>query len=269
MNPKGPELKAVARAGALVKVQWSGIIRTHYGPGMQYMAYLGDKRDVNPTTLDWFKIHERGYDAQQKLWANEVLIKNNRTESFRIPSDIKPGMYVLRTELLSLHYATKTGPQFYSHCFNVDVQGSGTASPPGVKIPGAYKAKDPGLNFPLYNGNAQNGWERYVVPGPPKYAGKYEAPTGSPPVVADKDRGIFPAAFQKKYDALKAKEDAEGLAFNDKLNAVQQALGHSKVTPENEGKLMPVFREHMTAQQQLDKEMGELRKEAIKLGIAA
>jgi hypothetical protein len=33
-DSKAPALKAVARAGAKVTVQWSGIVRTHYGPSI-------------------------------------------------------------------------------------------------------------------------------------------------------------------------------------------------------------------------------------------
>jgi hypothetical protein len=34
VDPNPPLLKAVSRAGANVTVQWSGIVRTHYGPRM-------------------------------------------------------------------------------------------------------------------------------------------------------------------------------------------------------------------------------------------
>jgi hypothetical protein len=39
-DPKAPALKAVARAGANVTVQWSGIVRTHYGPTMTVRVSL-------------------------------------------------------------------------------------------------------------------------------------------------------------------------------------------------------------------------------------
>jgi len=268
VNAKAPVLKAVARAGAPVTITWSGIVRTHYGPVMNYLAPLPDL-NAKPQTLNFFKIAERGYDAQNKLWGNEQLIKADRKDTFQLPSDIKPGMYVLRTELMSLHYATKTGPQFYSHCFNVEIQGTGTETPKGVTFPGGYTKNDPSLVFRLYNqGGAENSWETYKVPGPPKYAGKYEAPTGPAPVVSEKDRGVFPTEFQAKYDAFKAKEDAEGLEFNQKLNAAQEALGHKQVDGKNEMSLMPIFGEHIKAQQGFTAELNQLRQEAIKLGIA-
>jgi lytic cellulose monooxygenase (C1-hydroxylating) len=92
----------------------------------------------------------------KELWANEELIKQNYTDIFKIPSDIKPGLYVLRTELLALHGNTRSseptlysGPQFYTHCFNVEISGNGNATPDGVTFPGAYKRDDPGVKFNL------------------------------------------------------------------------------------------------------------------------
>lgn len=38
-DPKPPALKAIARAGANVTVQWSGIVRTHYGPIITVSRY--------------------------------------------------------------------------------------------------------------------------------------------------------------------------------------------------------------------------------------
>jgi cellulase len=82
------------------------------------------------------------------------------SHSFQIPSDINPGTYVLRTELLALHGNTPSmqptpvsGPEFYLHCFNVDVIGSGTATPEGVAFPGGYKYGDKGLTFSPYYGD--------------------------------------------------------------------------------------------------------------------
>jgi hypothetical protein len=40
MSPGPPALKAFARAGANVSVEWSGIIRTHYGPSLNVRIRL-------------------------------------------------------------------------------------------------------------------------------------------------------------------------------------------------------------------------------------
>ncbi|KAF2666413.1 hypothetical protein BT63DRAFT_416786 [Microthyrium microscopicum] len=268
LSPTPPALKAVARAGANVTVQWSGIVRTHYGPVMTYLALLPSP-DAKPQSLSFFKIAEHGYNAVDKLWANEELNKHDRKDTFQLPSDIAPGTYVLRTELMSLHYATKTGPQFYSHCFNIGITSNGTAKPQGVKFPGGYTRSDPSLVYALYTpSGAQTNWESYKVPGPPKYAGKYDAPTGPVPKVSDKERGVFPPEFQAKYEAFKKKEDEEGLDFNTKLNKGQEALGHKVVDAANEASLQPIFSEHIKAQQGMNRELAALRAEAVKLGIA-
>jgi hypothetical protein len=84
------------------------------------------------------------------------------SHSFQIPSDIKPGTYVLRTELLALHANTAmmkmtpvSGPEFYLHCFNIEVTGSGTVTPEGNTFPGWYKSGDPGLSFVPYFGDGK------------------------------------------------------------------------------------------------------------------
>jgi hypothetical protein len=194
--------------------------------------------------------------------------KNNRKITLQLPSDIKPGMYVLRTELLALHYANRAQPQFYPHCFNVYINGTGTATPPGVRFPGAYKISDPSLSTSLFqaNGSPKGNWDKWVIPGPPVYKGKYDAPVGPKPVVSDKDRGQFPPAFQKKYDAFKLEEDQEALAFNDKLNAAQASLGHNAV--KSEANLGPAFSEHFRKAKQMDRELSSLKREAVSLGIA-
>jgi hypothetical protein len=103
------------------------------------------------------------------------------------------------------------GPQFYTHCFNIDVTGNGNAVPKGVRFPGGYKQADPGVSFQLYD-QKKFPWTGYVIPGPPKYAGKYDAPAGSPPIMGDKDRGQFPPEFEAKYKAFKTKWDAFALS---------------------------------------------------------
>jgi hypothetical protein len=96
-----------------------------------------------------------------------------------------------------------------------------------------------------------------VIPGPPKYQGKYDPPTGAPPVLTKEERGFFPPEFQAKYDAFKSKEDKYAEASADSFNGV--------------GKLS--FAENMRTrgplQAQLKKEQEELRQLGIKMGITS
>jgi len=110
--------------------------------------------ETKPQDVKFFKIWELGFDAAKDRWANQLANDNNDTYSVQIPSDIEAGTYVLRTEWIALHGNMKNlnngslaGPQFYVHCFNLDVSGDGKIAPDGVNFPGAYKADDYGIAF--------------------------------------------------------------------------------------------------------------------------
>jgi AA9 family protein len=92
-------------------------------------------------------------------WANQIAVDEGHTYTVQIPSDIKSGTYVVRTELLALHGnmanlrdGALAGPQLYPYCINVDVIGGGSATPDGVNFPGAYKLDDFGIKFQPYEG---------------------------------------------------------------------------------------------------------------------
>jgi len=178
---------------------------------------------------EFFKIWEKGFDATLDKWANEIAADDGDSFKVRIPSDIKSGTYVLRTELIALHGNMKNlnqtklaGPQWYIHCFNLDIIGSGTATPDGVTFPGEYKPTDYGLKFQPFmtygsevGATAQN--SKYATPGPPMYNGKYDAPTGKPPVV--KETGTYPPELEAKYEDMVRKIDKPGLVLSTFVNA--------------------------------------------------
>jgi hypothetical protein len=71
---------------------------------------------------------------------------SHRTDSYQynIPKCIPNGEYLLRIQSLAIHNPGGT-PQFYISCAQVNVTGGGNTNPsPTVKIPGAFKATDPG-----------------------------------------------------------------------------------------------------------------------------
>jgi lytic cellulose monooxygenase (C1-hydroxylating) len=90
------------------------------------------------------------------------LIKQNNSWSLTIPSDIKPGRYVVRHELIALHFGfsgnakgagtASSSAQLYPICLNVDITGDGNAEPAGVTFPGGYQPNDPGILNNIYYG---------------------------------------------------------------------------------------------------------------------
>lgn len=161
----------------------------HYGPVMVYLSKVSDAK-TNVGDGSWFKVAEDGYNTATKKWgtvclppplslpnlhiskclqltSQDLLNDNCGKRSFKVPSNIAPGNYLLRAEAIALHAAQSAGgAQLYMTCFQINVSGSGTANPAGVKFPGAYKATDPGILINIYNTITS-----YIIPGPAVYTG--------------------------------------------------------------------------------------------------
>ena len=91
----------------------------HKGPCAIYVKKVTDSSASNNAAGDgWFKIMEDGYDSVAGKWCTEKLIPNDGHLSATVPSDLAPGYYLVRAELLALHQADKTppDPQFYVGC---------------------------------------------------------------------------------------------------------------------------------------------------------
>jgi hypothetical protein len=75
------------------------------------MTYLGryegdlSKTDINK--VKFFKIAELGLLPDGVTWATNVLTANDNVTAVTIPHDIKAGDYVVRHELITLHFATE------------------------------------------------------------------------------------------------------------------------------------------------------------------
>jgi len=181
-----PVINAVARAGSDVTFQWTPWFGNHKGPVLTYMGLLPDEK-TKVQEVDFFKVDEDGYDPKTTRWGTDHLVNNNSTRTFTIPSDIKPGNYVIRHELIGLHFAwhennqtQQSGAQLYPVCFKVKVTGTGTATPPGKKFPGTYNWRDPGILI-----NTKYTVNKYIVPGGPVYKGEKNPPQGPVPVVTE------------------------------------------------------------------------------------
>lgn len=102
-----------------------------------------------------------------QIWASQDLIDQNNTWTVTVPKSLSPGSYVFRHEIIALHGAgSLNGAQNYPQCFNIEVTGSGTASPTGVLGTALYKNTDPGIYINPYTTITS-----YAMPGPTLFTG--------------------------------------------------------------------------------------------------
>ncbi|GAM83789.1 hypothetical protein ANO11243_017790 [Dothideomycetidae sp. 11243] len=157
-------------AGSEVKMEWSGSW-PHPGPVMSYLARCpGSCTQADPATLQFFKIAESGLLKNTNntweglYWASNALRDNSNTGVVKLPSNIKPGNYVLRHEILALHAAYNvSGAQFYPQCVNLRISGHGNLEPTGTPATKLYNQTGPGVLINIY-------WPtptKYAIPGPP------------------------------------------------------------------------------------------------------
>jgi len=175
------KLHVPVKAGSTVQLQWTDWPESHHGPVIDYLADCGGNcGSVEKSALRFFKISGVGLiDGSQApgKWAADQLIANNNTWGVTIPSDIKPGKYVLRHEIIALHSAGQpNGAQNYPQCINLDISGSGSAAPAGVAATALYKSTDPGISINIYQS-----LKDYVVPGPAPYKGGGSGGNPKPP----------------------------------------------------------------------------------------
>ncbi|KAF9462551.1 glycoside hydrolase family 61 protein [Collybia nuda] len=138
----------------------------HYGPVLVYMAAVSDAKTAVGSSANWFKVSQLGLVSNNPdYFGSRVLNDNCGHYTFKVPTGIAPGNYLIRAEVIALHVVGGAGgAQFYPACFQVNVGGSGSAKPPTVKIPGAYGANDPGILINIYQDLTT-----YVLPGPTAY----------------------------------------------------------------------------------------------------
>jgi len=121
------------------------------GPMTVWLAYCGDGgdcSDVDVNEVGWFKIWEAGLlegpNLAEGVWYQKWFQRWDGTPGLwpvTIPASLKPGAYIIRHEILSIHIENK--PQFYPECAHLNITGAGAAFPPKEylhKFPGAYAA---------------------------------------------------------------------------------------------------------------------------------
>ncbi|KAJ1727358.1 hypothetical protein LPJ61_004614 [Coemansia biformis] len=173
------------------------ISQSHTGPVMVYIAPLASNGEGDV----WVKIYEDGWTKESNEWGTDRLIASKGLLTFKIPANIKPGNYILRTEVIALHNASsKGGAQLFPNCIHVQITGTGTiALPAGVAIPGYYKDTDPGI---LYKRKKFGDNSNYIIPGPPLYKGSGGAPpaggpTAGEPTSAGPQNAVVPVPTSK------------------------------------------------------------------------
>ncbi|KAI1841081.1 hypothetical protein JX266_012739 [Neoarthrinium moseri] len=138
---------------------------------------FGKCEHADPNKLEFFKIAEEGLlngTVTEGMWFQKAFQHWDGTPDLwpvRIPETIKPGLYVVRHEILSLHIENK--PQFYPECAHLNISGTGSAVPPKdyrVKFPGAYRDDDPSINIDIYTDEMRE-TTNYTIPGPPVWDG--------------------------------------------------------------------------------------------------
>ncbi|KAH8151816.1 uncharacterized protein LAJ45_03807 [Morchella importuna] len=161
-------LTAPVTPGSTVSLLWTQWPDSHKGPVITYMAKCPSScTDYMPgTAAVWFKVAETGKSGT--TWGSTPL-ETNVPYTFKIPSTLKPGNYIVRHEIIALHSAySYPGAQFYPSCFQVTVSGSGTGFPTSfVSIPGVYTASTPGVVYDIYT----TGTASYPIPGPAVWTG--------------------------------------------------------------------------------------------------
>ncbi len=133
------------------------------GPLLTYMASCGSAgcKNFDHSQAEWFKIEQDGLRSDG-TWAMQDLYEG-KSATVKLPSNIKPGEYLIRHELIALHTAaTVGGAEFYPACAQLSVGGSGSGTPDKtVSFPGAYSDRDPGILIDAYDMTGD-----YKFPGP-------------------------------------------------------------------------------------------------------
>lgn len=184
--------------GDTIHMQWNGWPASHVGPILSYLAPCdasntngsGDGcASVDKTKLEFTKIDDSSpvffneSGGPPGLWATNTLIASNNSWLVGLPATLSPGAYVLRHELIALHYANRTdGAQNYPQCINLWVTAAGAGGQgPAVRplrrrrtagnalgrreeghlATEMYHADDPGIKIDIYRNLTT-----YKIPGP-------------------------------------------------------------------------------------------------------
>lgn len=169
-NAQKANLVAQAQPGSDIGVFWMAGGGQNWphdsGPMLTYLAKCdGECKDFDTSKAKWFKINEVGLKDDKTTWVQKDLM-SGKPDSFKLPSDLAAGSYIMRHEIIALHLADKKGgAEFYPGCLQLQVGGDQTGAPKDselVSFPGAYSDSDPGIFINIFNGKIND----YPFPGP-------------------------------------------------------------------------------------------------------
>ncbi|OAA60760.1 endoglucanase B [Cordyceps fumosorosea ARSEF 2679] len=145
----------------------------HKGPCAVYLKRVDDMFKDPAAGDGWFKIWDDGYDNSTRQWCSDRLIAHDGLLSVDLPASLASGYYLVRPEILALHFAYKGDPQFYLGCVQIFIQGGPSDAPAVpkdkmVSIPGYVNPDTPGLGFDIYKDTLP----AYPMPGPAVYVPK-------------------------------------------------------------------------------------------------
>ncbi|GAA5879566.1 hypothetical protein JCM1840_003319 [Sporobolomyces johnsonii] len=184
--------------GDTIEPQWwhSGdigsdpIAASHVGPLTTWISPYDD----NTSGDVWVEIASEAYYDEAGEWAVTKMIANKGRNTVTVPSDLAPGNYLVRFDLLALHSASSAGgAQFYPNCAQIKVTGSGsTALPAGVSIPGFFTESTPGIVWNIYYSTDYNVTGDYIAPGTGVWDGTSTYSTDTCEQTVD---GLAPAGY--------------------------------------------------------------------------
>ncbi|PNP49432.1 hypothetical protein THARTR1_09754 [Trichoderma harzianum] len=143
----------------------------HLGPCAVYVKKVNDMFTESAAGDGWLKIWEDGYNPVTQKWCVDRLVDNNGLLSVNLPRGLPSGYYIVRPEILALHWAVhRNDPQYFVGCAQIflssDVQGPLNVPKEHLtSIPGYIDADTPGLKYDIY----QQDLPPYPIPGPKVY----------------------------------------------------------------------------------------------------
>jgi hypothetical protein len=164
----------------------------HKGPCAVYIKRVNDMFSDSAAGPGWVKIWEDGYDVDSNRWCVDTLIENNGMLSVNLPTGLPTGYYIVRPEIIALHFAYKGDPQYYTSCAQIFIKDGPSSSLDipseyEVSIPGYVSGQDSGLTYDIY----QSSPPKYTVPGPKVYRPSAEAQSGAK-AQASQEEGVIP-----------------------------------------------------------------------------